>query len=109
MVRGDDLLDTTPRQLLVARLLGLSSPTFAHVPLVLGPDGERLAKRHGSVTLADQRALGRTDDHVLSALAASLDLSDEAEPISARDLVIRYDRDRLPRRPWSLPAALLEP
>ena len=53
VVRGADLLDSTPRQLLVARLLGLPEPSWAHVPLVVGPDGARLAKRHGSVTLRE--------------------------------------------------------
>jgi glutamyl-tRNA synthetase len=53
VVRGDDLLDSTPRQLHLARLLSLPEPRYAHVPLVLGPDGARLAKRHGAVTLAD--------------------------------------------------------
>jgi glutamyl-tRNA synthetase len=53
VVRGDDLLDSTPRQLFLARLLGVPAPQYAHVPLVLGPDGARLAKRHGGVTLRD--------------------------------------------------------
>jgi glutamyl-tRNA synthetase len=53
VVRGDDLLDSTPRQLFLARLLGVTAPRYAHVPLVLGPDGARLAKRHGGVTLRD--------------------------------------------------------
>ena len=51
VVRGDDLLDTTPRQLFLADALGLPRLAYAHVPLVLGPDGSRLAKRHGDVTL----------------------------------------------------------
>ena len=53
VVRGDDLLDTTPRQLFLADALGLPRPVYAHVPLVLGPDGARLAKRHGAVTLRE--------------------------------------------------------
>ena len=53
VVRGADLVDSTPRQLYLARVLGLSEPRHAHVPLVLGPDGTRLAKRHGDVTLRE--------------------------------------------------------
>ena len=60
VVRGDDLLASTPRQVQLARLLGLPVPAYAHVPLVLGPDGSRLAKRHGAVTLADRRPSART-------------------------------------------------
>jgi glutamyl-tRNA synthetase len=72
IVRGDDLLDSTPRQLFLARALGLPEPSYAHVPLVLGPDGARLAKRHGAVTLREVppaaarawmlRSLGLADD-----------------------------------------------
>jgi glutamyl-tRNA synthetase len=53
VVRGADLVGSTPRQLLLYRLLGLPAPAYAHVPLVLGPDGARLAKRHGDVTLRE--------------------------------------------------------
>jgi glutamyl-tRNA synthetase len=56
VVRGDDLLDSTPRQIFLARALGLSEASYAHVPLVLGPDGARLAKRHGDVTLREVTA-----------------------------------------------------
>jgi glutamyl-tRNA synthetase len=86
VVRGDDLIDSTPRQLLLARLLGLPEPTYAHVPLVLGPDGQRLAKRHGAVTLADQ-----TPTDALAWMAASLDLTPP--------LLENFDPERLPREP----------
>ena len=73
VVRGADLEDSTPRQLLVADLLGIRAPiSYVHVPLMLGPDGERLAKRHGAVTLADRRALGQTAEEVREELLASL-------------------------------------
>ncbi|MET0448553.1 MAG: tRNA glutamyl-Q(34) synthetase GluQRS, partial [Aeromicrobium sp.] len=58
VVRGDDLLASTPRQAYLATLLGHRPPTFAHVPLVLNPDGQRLAKRDGAVTVRDLAATG---------------------------------------------------
>ena len=52
VVRGDDLVPSTPRQILLYEALGLTPPRFVHVPLVVGPDGRRLAKRHGDTRLA---------------------------------------------------------
>lgn len=100
VVRGDDLLPSTPRQLHLADLLGLPRPTHVHVPLVLGPDGERMAKRHGAVTLADRRELGETTTQVLSLLAASLGLAEPGEPVTPHELLDRVDPERLPRDPW---------
>ena len=105
VVRGDDLLDTTPRQILLARVLGVPVPAHLHVPLVLGPDGERLAKRHGSVTLADQIALGRTTADVLSMFAVSLGLAAQDEPVTAGLVASHFDVERLPREPWRLSAS----
>ena len=107
VVRGDDLLDTTPRQILVARLLGLPSPAYAHVPLVLGPDGERLAKRHGSVTLADQAAAGRSPAEVLSWFGASLGLCEAGEAVTPASLLTRFDPAAVSREPWTLPTELV--
>jgi glutamyl-tRNA synthetase len=102
VVRGDDLLSSTPRQLHVADLLGLARPAHAHVPLVLGPDGERMAKRHGAVTLDDRAALGETPVDVLSHLAESLGLVERGELRSPAELVSRFDPTALPRQPWVL-------
>jgi glutamyl-tRNA synthetase len=100
VVRADDLLASTPRQVHLAHLLGLRVPGYAHIPLVLGADGARLAKRHGAVTLADRAALGETAGDVRALLAASLGLSEPGEPVTMGDLVERFDPGRLPRQPW---------
>jgi glutamyl-tRNA synthetase len=97
VVRGDDLLDTTPRQLLLQRLLGLPAPAYAHVPLVLGPDGARLAKRHGAVTLADRAVCGETPADVLARMATSLGLAETGETVDLPLLLTRFDPDALPR------------
>lgn len=102
VVRGDDLLSSTPRQIHLQRLLGLPEPTYLHVPLVLDPDGARLAKRHGAVTLGDLASIGVTAHDVVSALAHSLGLAESGEAVAASDLVERFDVHRLPRRPWML-------
>jgi glutamyl-tRNA synthetase len=104
VVRGDDLLSSTPRQVHLARLLGLAVPAHAHVALVLAPDGRRLAKRHGSVTLADRAARGQSAHQVRSWLAASLGLAEPGEPVAPAELVARYDHHRLRREPWVVPA-----
>jgi glutamyl-tRNA synthetase len=100
VVRGADLADSTPRQILLARLLGLPVPRYAHVPLVLGADGARLAKRHGAVTLADRdEPVGAT----LALLAHSLGLARGRERVwAARDLLDEFHPGRLPQTPMTL-------
>ena len=99
VVRGDDLLSSTPRQILLQRLLGEATPEYLHVPLVLGDDGQRLAKRHGAVTLRDLAGLGWSPTDVLAALARSLQLSIGDERPTIRQLVDRFTPDRIPRSP----------
>ncbi len=89
VVRGDDLLDCTPRQLWLLARLGLLAPAYAHVPLMYGPDGARLAKRHGAVILAERMALGESADDVRAALAGSIGLSWPGETPSPATLVER--------------------
>jgi len=89
VVRGDDLLDSTPRQVFLTRALGLPEPAYAHVPLVLGPDGARLAKRHGAVTLRELPA-----EAARAWMLRSLDLPERATP---RELAAGLDPAALPR------------
>ncbi len=102
VVRGDDLLSSTPRQRLLQDLLDLPVPRYAHVPLVLAPNGERLAKRHGAVTLDDLAARGVGAQGVLARLGASLGLCAVDDAVTARDLVPRFRLEALPRAPWRL-------
>ena len=104
VVRGADLVDSTPRQLLLAHLLGLPTvPRYAHVPLVLGPDGRRLAKRHGAVTLAERSVLGEGPREILGWMARSLGLVELGEAPTPSNLLARFAPDRLPLEPtvWS--------
>jgi glutamyl-tRNA synthetase len=100
VVRGADLLSSTPRQLALYRALGASAPAFLHVPLVLGTDGARLAKRHGAVAVADYRARGRAPERVVAALAWTLGLAREGERLlRPPDLLSRFALSALPREP----------
>ncbi|WP_024793606.1 tRNA glutamyl-Q(34) synthetase GluQRS [Tomitella biformata] len=101
VVRGDDLLSSTPRQAYLAALLGLPIPSYAHVPLALNAQGQRLAKRDGAVTLADLAADGRDAAAVLGLIASSLGLAAApAERVDLPLLLTRFDPARLPREPW---------
>jgi glutamyl-tRNA synthetase len=105
VVRGDDLLSSTPRQLWLIELLGLRAPTYAHVPLVLGADGARLAKRHGAVTLTDLAARGTDAAAVRSMLGHSTGLCEPGEAVDAATLLARFAARGdavLPRAPWVL-------
>lgn len=108
VVRADDLLDSTPRQLLLLASLGRPAPRHAHVPLVLNEAGDRLAKRDGSVTLTDRLALGQSPIEVRSLLAASLGLCERDEQPTLQQLLDRFDPTALPRSPWRIPPDSLE-
>lgn len=112
VVRADDLLESTSRHLLLYELLGLAKPRHAHIPLVLAPNGDRLAKRHGAVNLDDRAARGESPAQVLAFLAATLGLAspDEATAeagLTPGDLVERFDFAELPRQPLILPDGYL--
>jgi glutamyl-tRNA synthetase len=100
-------LPSTPRQLLLYEALGLRPPRFVHVPLVVAPDGRRLAKRHGDTRLAALRAAGVRPEALLGLLAWSCGWLGRAEPVSARELVRLYRLEQVPPEPFVLTPALL--
>lgn len=89
VVRGDDLLGITPSQVYLQKLLGYKTPIYGHVPLVVGDDGERLAKRHGAVTLRHLADLGVSAAEVRDKLWESLGQQTET-----------WNWNAVPRTPW---------
>lgn len=106
VVRGRDLLSSTPRQIYLYRLLGLPPPSFAHTPLLLAPDGRRLSKRDRDVSLDALRERGMTAEDIVGRLAFLAGLLDRPEPVSARELVPLFSWDRVPKNDVRLPEGL---
>ena len=102
VVRGDDLLSSTPRQLLLDRALGRTPPQFFHVPLVLDAGGARMAKRRDSMRLAALRAAGVPAARVIGQLASSCGWAERGEEVSPAELIGRFDLAKLPRHPVQL-------
>ena len=109
VVRGDDLLPATPAQILLAEALRDWAParpfrpmSYFHVPLVVGADGKRLAKRHGDTRIATYRAAGRRPEEILGFLAASCGWAKEGESVSLAELRSRFDPSTISHRPFVL-------
>ena len=101
VVRGDDLLAATPAQILVTRALGAEREiSYCHVPLVVGPDGKRLAKRHGDTRIAAYRAAGVRPEKIVGRLAASCGWAEEGEEISLAALLPRFDLSTVSHSPF---------
>ncbi len=107
VLRGWDLLDSTPRQIILFEALGLPVPEFAHVPLLFGPDGQRLSKRHGAVAVASMRESGMRPEVLVGYLAYLSGLLDRPEPVRAAELVPGFDLARVPREPVTVDLAEL--
>jgi len=98
IVRGDDLIDSTPRQILLYRALGLEQhiPRHYHLPLVVGEDGRRLAKRHGDTRLSFYRDSGASAGRVRAMLARTMGLETYNE-ISIEEMTTQFSLQSVPR------------
>jgi glutamyl-tRNA synthetase len=108
VVRGDDLLPSTARQLLLFEALALAPPRFAHVPLVVGEDGERLAKRHGALSLGELRERGADPRAVVGLLASLSGLAPPGARVAPAELVAGFELARIPREAAVLKAGAVE-
>jgi glutamyl-tRNA synthetase len=97
VIRGADLLSSTPRQIALYRALGYPVPDFAHVGLVVDPGGARLSKRHGATAVEALREAGRSAEEIIGLLALSLGLTATAAPIRAEELVSAFELSQISR------------
>lgn len=102
VIRADDLLDSTPRQILIYHALEIEPerfPAYYHLPLVIGPDGRRLAKRHGDTRLAAYRAAKVPPARMLALMARWIGVPDVGDSILLDDLLKRFKMEMVPTNP----------
>lgn len=97
VVRGSDLLTSTPRQIYLQQLLGYPTPEYCHVPLLCAPDGRRLSKREADLTLAALRASGVRPEEIVGRLACCAGLIDRPAPVRPSELIPLFALNQLPR------------
>jgi glutamyl-tRNA synthetase len=99
IVRGEDLLESAARQIHLRRLLNLApQPDYWHLPLVIGTDGKRLAKRHGDTRIAHYRDAGATPERILGLVAFWSGLTDRRREMDMTQLLQNFDLAKLPRQ-----------
>ena len=108
VLRGEDLLDSTARQVLLYETFGERAPIYTHVPLILDEDGRRLAKRHGGISIAEMRREGWASESLVGWLAWSSGLIDTPRAMRPVELIERFDVAALRREPTTLSYAELE-
>lgn len=99
VIRGDDHINNTPRQINIIKAMGAPLPVYAHVPMILGPDGKRMSKRHGAVSVMEYREQGFLPHAVLNYLARLGWSHGDEELFSVEQLVELFDIDAVHRNP----------
>jgi len=102
VIRGDDWIPSTPKRILIYRALGWEVPTYCHVPLVNGPDGRKLSKRHGAISVTEFRDQGYLPEALFNFLALlgwAPGKGEEREVFSREELIERFDLFRVNRAP----------
>src|ERR671910_2153662 len=109
VIRGDDHISNTPKQIQILSALGAEIPTYAHVPMINGPDGKRLSKRHGSVSVDDFREAGYLPEAIMN-FVALLGWAPDGETtiMSADELVRRFSLERVGASPATFDYAKLD-
>jgi glutamyl-tRNA synthetase len=102
VIRGDDLVPSTPRQILLYRAFGWREPSFGHVGLAVGPDDRRLAKRDGSVKLSTLRAAGADPRSLIGRIARSCGVDVATGSVWPGDLIGAFPSWTLPRGTWAV-------
>jgi len=99
VIRGDDHISNTPKQIQLYRALGYPLPLFAHVPMILGEDGRRLSKRHGATAVGEYRGMGIRPEALLNFLALlGWSPGDDVEVMDREELVARFSLERIVRK-----------
>ncbi len=107
VIRGDDHVNNTPRQINILRALGAELPVYGHVPMILGPDGDKLSKRHGAVSVTQYEAAGYLPEAMLNYLARLGWSHGDDELFSREQLVSWFDGQHLAKSPAQWDAAKL--
>jgi glutamyl-tRNA synthetase len=107
VIRGDDHVNNTPRQINILRALGAELPIYGHVPMILGPDGDKLSKRHGAVSVTQYETAGYLPEAMLNYLARLGWSHGDDELFSREQLVSWFDGQHLAKSPAQWDAAKL--
>ena len=108
VVRGSDLLNSTPRQMYLYEQLGFAIPQFYHMPLLTAPDGRRLSKRDGDLDLGVLREKFGRPEPIVGMLAIAAGLRPTAQPVQLSDLVADFSWDKIPKQDIALPEEILQ-